>query len=427
MSSLFNYGTEGVYIGGPSPLSAAFEAVCLAPLQSIQSSSITLNYPRQDTDDWAGGGEPLLVVRPRAQLDLTYVYSSGLNEGLLGFQINGLVPALLNLNAERNVYVMANLDHHDLVGYVGQNSVVMGVGNTVVNRYSFQAGVGQLSTVSVGFEGLNLMIQSGSAGTLPSVNKQAGSYPTGLYSLPVFTQSVGNCFDAMPSAIELSFASGSAIGAALSGANACPIQSFAFSIDLTREDVGDLGWFYPKVRPIKWPVTISIRADAYLNGFQLDTLNRFTCPDSGFAFSVAFQNSCVGSDGFAFQFNDARLDSEVITTSVGGGSTRVSFNWSTKIYDINRVSGANLFMGTVAAQTAYTGIVLQQVSYGTGVAQLPLILDLSAPSYLSVISGPGFLSGNNLFLSDEDAQTVVQANQSGATWSFQDLSFNVGG
>jgi len=427
MSQLFNYGTVGVLVGGKSPLSSAFEALSIVPVEGVQSSSITLTYNRQDTNDWAGAGDPILVQRPRASLEFTYIYSSGINEGNLGFITNGIVPALTALNIEQNYYVLIDQAHQDLIGYNGTNLVTMAFGNGVLNRYQLQAGVGQLTTVTVGVEALNLLIQSSGSGILPSVYNQAGTYPTGTYVLPAFTQQTsghGAHFESMPASILLSFDTGSAIGAALSGANSCPLQSFNFSIDLTRTDVDQLGWAYPVNRPLHYPINISIHADAYLNGFQLDALNRLGCPDSGWNFTVQFENSCSTLDPFSFYFQGAKLDTETFTMSTQGGSEKVSFNWNLKVYDVNRVSGYNLFMGSPASSTAYTGIIFQQVAY-TG-AFYPLVINLATGCYLSVVAGSAFFSGNTLFATDQPGTIVIQANVSGATWDYQDITLDVG-
>lgn len=424
--ALFNFGVAGLFVGGQSPLSPSFEALTLVPINGVQSSTITLTYPRQDTQDWAGGGEPLLVQRPRANLEFSYVYVSGFNEPNLGFVTNGIVPALLSLTqAEQNYYVLIDQDHQDLVGYAGTNLTTMAFGNGALTHYTFNAGVGQLSTVSVTVEALNLLIQSSGSGVLPSVYKQSGTYPTGTYTLPPFTQPAASYFEAMPSAITLSFDSGSAVGAALSGNNACPLQTFSFSVDVPRTDVDNLGWAYPVGRPVRWPVVVSIRADAYLNGLQLDALNRLGCPDSGHSFTVAFSPSCAGpADPFVFQFQGAKLDTETISLSTSNGSARLTLNWSLHIYDVNRASGAQLFMGSLAGDTAYTGIVFPQVAY-TG-AMYPLVLNLGTGCYLTVVSGPGFLSGNSLFVTDQSAQVIVQANVSGALYDYQDITLSVG-
>ncbi len=421
--SLFNYGVQGVYVGGRSPYSPAFESIATVPIEGVQSANITLELPRVDSSDWAGCGGPVMVNRPRATLEFTYVFASGFNEPNLGFITNGLVPCLTSMNGENNFYVLIDKDHQDLVGYQGTNSNVMAFGNGVMTRYGFEAGVGRLSLVTVGVEALNLLIQaSGTNQTLPSVFYQSGTYPTGQYTLPVFNQQIHDHFETRPASIVLTFDSGCAIGAMLSGATTCPIQNFGFSIDMSRQDTKKLGWAYPATRSLHYPLKISLHADAYLNNFQLDALNRMDCPDSGYNFAVGFKSSCTTTDTFSFQFNGALLDNQSFASQIGD-LNKVTFNWSLTIPDVNRL-GANMFM--TSNVQAFNSIFFPEASWGSGAGQLPLEFDLSSYCYISIASGPAIITGGNyVVISDDSAQTVVQLNVSGSS-EIEQIVVNVG-
>ncbi len=408
--SPFQFNVAALLAGGSSPYSASFEGIAARALQGITSAQFALSYPRSDTFGWDGAGNQELITRPRADLTFGYVYASGKNELNLGFlsTSNGGTSALANLNEERNYYLLANQANQDEFAYSGWNNNVFSLGNGVITKYDFAAAVGQPSTVNVAVEGLNLLIQpSGTGQPLPSINKQTGSAVTGLYTLSFPTQAVGNYFEAAPASIVLTFNTGCAIGVLLSGQNACPITSFGYSISLPRNEVKDMGWAYPNNRPIAWPVVIGIHAEAALSQVQYDALTRFGCPDSGQSFSVAFKTNCSLTDDLTYTFNGAKLDTESISVSVGGGTARVSLNWSLHIYDINRVSNGapNFFITSTGSW--YTSIVFPQVDYVTG--SKPLTFNLSTGCYLSILSGPGILDGNNVYVSDEAATVVVRS------------------
>lgn len=346
MSNLFNYGTQGIIIGSQNPANAASELTGSIPLNGVQSSRVSINYPRQETVDWGEGGEPFLSTRPTAALEFSYVFAHGVNESGLGFSFTSGVPALVNLNNEANYYILINQGNLDQIGYAGTNNYVMAFGNGLMTRYDFRAAVGQMTVCTVGMDCLNLLIQGTGTGQItPYINKQNGAASTGQYKLPSFKQNVSGYFEAAPSAITLSFDSGSIIGSALSGNVSCPLQTFGFTLDLSRNASKQLGYAYPDNRPIRWPLTISIQADAYLNGLQVDALNRFGCPDSGLAFNVAFQSGAKTVDYFSMRFIGAKLGGQTFVEQVGA-YTKVSMSWSTKIYDINKVSGnaGNFFM-----------------------------------------------------------------------------------
>ncbi len=341
---------------------------------------------------------------------MSWVFTSGINERNIGLVVspNYTLSALSNLNAERNYYLVADLAHQDLIGYSGFNKSVFAFGNAILSHYDMSASVGQPTTVNATVSALNLLIQpSGTGQPLPTVYKQSGIGVTGVYTIPFAQQTIRNYFESSPNNIVLTFDTGSAIGALLSGNNSCPLQSFSFSIDIPRQESKALGWAYPDVRAVQWPVTIGIHADAYLNGIQTDALNRFGCPDSGLNFSVRFNNTCTtDADALNFQFNGAKLNSQSFVSRVGAYS-RVSMDWSLKIYDVARIAGApNFFINSTGV--AYTSIIFPQVDYVSGSA--PLTFSLGALCYLSIISGPGVLVGNQVEIDDvPGSQVTVRA------------------
>jgi hypothetical protein len=403
-------------VGGIAPYSAAFESSSVTPVNGVKSSMVTLNYPRHDTMDWAGGGDPVLINRPTATLQFSYIFSQGINEQALGFVFNGSIPALSNLNNERNYYVLVNQGNIDLIGYSGANNFVMSLGNGVITKYEMKASVSQPTLCSVSVDCLNLLIQgTGTGHILPSIYKQSGLASTGQYQLPPFSQNTVNATESLPSNIVLSMNTGAAIGAILSGNLACPLQNFSVSIDLPRMPSQNLGWAYASTRAIKWPVIISIHADAYLNSMQLDNLNRFGCPDSGWNFNVGFLNSGGAIELTSFSFVNAKLDNQSITAGIGGYN-KVSMDWSAHIYDINRTSGnaANFYINY--PQTAYNSIIFSGANWISGVGEPSSVLNLNKYVYLSIIQGAAFLSGNIVVMNNETANTVVlQANVSGST------------
>lgn len=405
MSDFFNYGVLGLYAGGSSPLNAALENAELSNLDGVQSAAVALNYPRTDNAAWDGVGDQVMVERPTADLSLSYIFASGDNENRLGFFTtpSSLAPALLNANTERNFYVAYNEAGHDLIGDARRRSKVMALGNGVLTNYALNCSVGQPTLVNANIQGLNLLFQpSGSGQILPSVNKQDGSSPAGLYSLPVAEVGAQNYFTSRPSSVILTFGSGCAFGTLLSGQNSCPLQSFHFSVDLPRQPVKDLGWAYPNQRPVMWPVTINAQANGYLTNIQTAALNSSVCPDSGMDIQVHFKSSCSHLDHYSYHFKGAKLTSQNIGNSVGS-LTQVSFNWSLKIFDLNR--SYPQFYANLEGDIAYTSLILPQVEYTAGNA--PLTFNFSTPNYFTVLSGPGVLTDNSLTFTTDVSDTVV--------------------
>ncbi len=416
---MFNYGVKALYVGGASPYSFLFEQMTKNSIQNVISTNIGLVYPRNDIMGWDGAGNQEQVDRPRVQLSYSYLPVSGYNEGNVGFVVGGLAPALYNLNTERNYYIAANNVGVDAFSYTGTNSFIMALGNCALTHYDFSAAVGQLSVANVAVEALNFLIQTGGSGQiLPAITKQTASAVTGLYTLNAPVKAVGNFTEVQPGSIILNFDTGSAIGAVLSGNNACLVQSFKFGMDIPRQSVKSLGWAYPETRSVIWPITIGIQADVCLNGLQLDALNRYNCADSGYNFSVQFKNSCTTNDLYGFQFVGAKLNSQTFAGRVGNVDV-VSFNWSLKINDINRVaSGLPNFLITAQPPIAYTGVIFPQILATTGFG--PLVINFGTGCYISVVQGAAFLSGNNVFYPDYPETAAIRATVSGST-EYQDI------
>jgi hypothetical protein len=358
-------------------------------------------------------------------LNISYLPVSGIMESALGLFSSDTVSALSNLNSEYNAYVAINLQNEDIVSTSsnGWNNRIIALGNGVMTHYEFRAAVGQPTTASATVEFLNALLQpSGTGQPLPSIGKQSGNAITGLYTLPQASNTITQYADINPANISLSFDTGGAFGALLSGQNSCPIDSFAFSIDVPRTEVKDLGWAFPNTRSVLWPVTVGIRAEGYLNTFQLDSLNRYQCADSGYTFVVQSRDPCVGDEPLKFTFQGAKLDSQSISAKIGG-SHRVSFNWSLKIYDFARSGGPNLFISP-RSRFVYTSVIFPQVDYVSGLA--PLTINLGTGCYLDITNGAAILLGNSVYTTDDPGSTaVVRATVSGSS-EYQDITMLVG-
>lgn len=419
MDDFLNFGVQALFVGSSAPYNGDFESTFAKTVEGVQSASVSLTYPRSDQFGWDGGGNIEMVERPFAGLDFSYLFTSGLNEQNIGLVVSQSSPALIGLNTERNYYLAANEAHQDMNSYQGWDNKVLALGQGVLTSYSFSAGVGQLSTVSASVQGLNLLIQnSGSGQILPSVLKQAGTQWTGLYTLPFTTGTIQNYADAAPGNLVLTFNTGSAIGAILSGNTACPLQSFRFNIDIPRASIKELGWAYPNNRPVQWPVTIEISADAYLNGLQTDALNRFTCADSGYDFTVGFRNGCGSLDPLQFRFLGAKLSSQSFNSQIGSVS-KVSFNWSMKIMDIER-SSPNFY--AFSSGTAYTSILFPQVDYTAALS--PVQINFGTSAYITVLSGPTVMTANSAYVADTPDSSVIRITETG-TALYEDITVTV--
>lgn len=405
MKEFLDFHVQTLYVGSKAPYSPQFESLQSTPVEGLQSATVALNWPRQDVNDWSMNGNQELVVRPRAQLDFNYIFSTEVNDSSFGlfYNLTGKTSsAISNLNTETNFYLAANFDGANMIGYSGDTTKVISIGNGVLNSYSFNTAVGSPTTVSVGIEGLNMIIQSGTANQLlPSVYKQSGNSPTGKYSLPSAYQSITNYFDSTPKAIILNFDSGAAVGVSMSGQDQVPLDSFSFSIDIPREETKAIGWAYPEYRAVQWPVTINLSAQGTLNKMQSDTLNRYLCNDSGMSFSVGFKTNCNTIDNYLMQFVGAKLENQSFVAEVGN-LNKVNMNWSLKIFDVEKTY-PNFYIN--ATGTPYNYVRFPQAGYVSGVS--PLQIDFNTQCFIEVLSGPGQVVSGNYVNFDENPGTTI--------------------
>lgn len=338
----FNYGTQALAVDGNDAYASSTGTI--NQLTRVVSSTLTLDYLRNDVFGWEGGGQETIVERPKATLSFSYFPTNGKNERSLGFVTDGINNPLTGLDIERNYYAIINQGAFDVMGYSGWNNKIMSVGNGLITNYSLSASVGQVVTANVTVDSLNVLIQnSGSGQLLPSVNKQDGSAYTGLYTLPFFTEkfnpaltdSVNNMSALSPMDMTLQFDTGSTFGLYLSGQYACPMQSVSLSLNLPRHAVKNMGWAYPSSRQMQPPISIDLSAEAYLTDYQLAALAAFRCLDSGFDVNLIFNISCGTVSTLEYRVKNVKLESQSFISAVGN-LNRVQFGWKSQIYNFNQ-------------------------------------------------------------------------------------------
>ena len=334
----------------------------LSIINRVQSCNIAINYPYQNEFGWDGGGDQVMVERPRVGMELNYYPTKGANEVTFGLHTGVGNPALMGIvTREQNYFVVANKQYYDNLGFSGNNWQIFALGNGVITNYSVNARIAQPLSSSFDIENFNLLIQTGgSVQNLPTINKETAEPISGHYHIPEITTEIRpqsgivtqintgdiqvTFYDSQdldqywvpvirPGDISLSFDSGSSLGMVMSGQNSCSLQSFAFSIALPRTDMQRLGWNYPESRPLQFPITVNITAEAYMNDAQVDALNKAGM-ENGHSISLICKKRGANDSSLEYHFTNAKLQNQNVTAQIGAFN-RVSFNWSSVIYDMN--------------------------------------------------------------------------------------------
>jgi hypothetical protein len=169
---------------------------------------------------------------PSIDVNFSYYLTNGYNEDCLGICVNGRHNPFHDIIDTEKMYFMKFLSD-------SLDECSMAFGNCALTRYSINAGVGSLTTVSVGIKGYNVSIsQFGNSGNLPQLNEM-GIAESGYFYLPEKIDSfqirkTGRVQDSSAIGhgnVAVDFGSGKVFGINTTG-NKSFLQSIVFDFDL---------------------------------------------------------------------------------------------------------------------------------------------------------------------------------------------------
>lgn len=174
-----NYAAQAMFVG-PSPATGSHYAdgqncygsgTLVKELYRIQGYSYDFNFDKTPINQFGdlASLDYESATWPQVSLNFSYILSNFINEKNLGLtistgsQINILSGILSNNTDEKNYFIAINGQdnsafHEDPDSSFDHPGYILGFGNGFVNNYSFNVGVGQLPTVEVGVEALNLRV-----------------------------------------------------------------------------------------------------------------------------------------------------------------------------------------------------------------------------------------------------------------------------
>ena len=303
--------------------------------------------------------------------------------------ISGLLQDLQG----NNFYILTVEDGEDVVGendVLAPNSTVVSIGNGFVTDYSFEAAVGGLPTATVTVEAFNIKTDAnitpftttveplgvdntsyGSVSTFVSGNSPAVNlfqtpatkftdvkkayrldYKVGFtgsqtlqdtYNYTGFTTGNSTVSALRPGDITLQFPSGNG-GVSISGANQAHIQSFSFSIPLTRTILQRLGSVFGYTRVVDVPINMELSISAVVS--ELKALNLFdTMADTNkydFAITLNDSNSDSPKQKMRYEIKNAQLVSETYSEAIGDNQS-VDITYTVQLGGANDTT-AGVFM-----------------------------------------------------------------------------------
>jgi hypothetical protein len=183
----------------------------LSQLRRVQNANYSFSVNRQDVNQFGQLAriDAVAIDPPTVSLDFSYYLTNGVNEKLLGLN----VEAVDDPNSEgalntkfleegnpdgRNFFILTTPQGTDAVGQdhsanESKHSVIA-LGNGYVSSYSCEASVGGMPTANVSVEGLNLRSYIGSKDLpVPAVNTNYGTPITGVeFTVPPAVSGVLN-------------------------------------------------------------------------------------------------------------------------------------------------------------------------------------------------------------------------------------------
>jgi len=341
------YQSEALYVA------ATGDAAIADKLSRVQSINYGFDIPRQDVNEFGKLAriDQVILESPTVSLDYSYYITTGKNEDLIGFKLDGGLSAMTNMldgtEDVKNYYISTVPEGTDEIAHdrnttlftADSSAGVIGLGNMSMTSYSVEASVGGFPTASVNCEGLNIRFENSATGTAPTVNQVDGTSVGDTYVLRGDNGTTGDAGTWTPSALRPGDVSlvfdNNADDTMLRGVDLSELklQSANISVDLGREDLLRLGNKFAFSKEVDYPVTVSMSAEAMLSDTREFDLTSVICSDTGKyeAYIKINMPQCSGTaEAIRFTVKGAQLDSEAISSSIGDNK-QISFNFTSQV------------------------------------------------------------------------------------------------
>ena len=367
----------------------------LKKMDRIQNCNFNFTINRQDINEFGKLAriDSIVMEAPTVGLDFSYYVTDGYNERLMGFNITGVtdtnivdgaqaISGLLSDLQGNNYYILTVDEGEDVVGgNLSPNSTIVGIGNGFISEYSFEASVGAIPTASVTIEAFN--IKSDAAKTITTVT--TGDVPSGvvganittiigtspainLYAEPAtkltgddyaykldysraFSGSIGNAAGVNFTGFTTGVSSVSALrpgdivlslgtSRGMTNLANAHIQSFSFSLPLSRTILQRLGNTFGFARVVNVPINMDVTISAIVSELQNKNLfDALVSQNNDLSITLKDSNS---NNKIKYDIKSALLQSETYSENLGDNQT-VDLTYSVQIGGANDTT-AGLFM-----------------------------------------------------------------------------------
>jgi hypothetical protein len=340
-------------------------------LRRVQSANYNFNIARTDVNQFGQLAriDALVLQSPTVALDFTYYPTDGFNERALGFYVQtGSQPegnfssGQMGNSSGQNFFIVTTAEGSDLnVDSTVSGKSIIGLGNGFLTNYSLDASVGNLPTVSVSIEALNVnsalytSYKTGSNGVsgltplsgvgvpTPQINPTEGvalsSGVSGIYklaALPAPSEVTGvSVISALrPGDIIIDFGdfgTDSAGAKPMSnisgdsssiGADGLHLQRATLQLPLRRTPIERLGSRFAFTRVVDFPIVASLNVSAVVNEVLARNLAEMLDDSTERNVTLRIKNpKNTAEDAMRFTLKGARLTSESFSSSIGANKT----------------------------------------------------------------------------------------------------------
>lgn len=308
-------------------------------LSRIQSFDEDFTRNLTDINQYGNLGaiDRIEVESPDITSSFSYYLTNGENERKLGLNVYGSGTDSLDLTScisglltratdGKNYYLLITEEGNDAVGYAGDKSGVIGIGNGFLTSYSVNAAVGGIPTADIELEGLNIRIYGNFTGRaiVPAIRPIDGAdLADTFFRLPSATSQTGRGIPTalQPGDILFTFPADSVLG--FDGAD-LKVQDFTLSFDLARTPIQKLGNRFAFSREIDFPVTATLEVNAEIGDLASGNLSAVVCGETDKEFVIQMKSPGCGTDNptaLAYIFKGAKLVSQSFSSAVGDNAT----------------------------------------------------------------------------------------------------------
>ena len=374
----------------------------LKKLDRIQNCNFNFTINRKDINELGKLAriDSIVMEAPTVGLDFSYYITDGYNERLLGFNITGFkadgstfidtniangaqaISGLLSDLQGNNYYILTVDEGEDVVGgTLTPSSTIVGIGNAFISEYSFEAAVGAIPTASVTVEAFNIKSDASenvttiigtpglgdAAGTIVCIT---GSSPAiDLFATPAtkltnvrnaykldysrnYTGAIGNNAGVNFTGFTTGASTVSALrpgdivltlpsSEGLTNLSNAHIQSFSFTLPLSRTILQRLGNTFGFARVIDVPINMDLTINAIVSELRDENLFDILASPVKQDFSI-FLRDGSSNRKIGYTIKGAILQSETYSENIGDNQT-VDLTYTVQVGGANDTT-AGLFM-----------------------------------------------------------------------------------